>query len=83
MDKEFLDKFITTQTEILTKLTVIETKIDDYKEVKEKCDSAYTKSMQNEKDIDEINNKITWISRSVIGAIISGIIAFLFALIKK
>ena len=29
MDNKFLEKFLTTQNEILTKLSVIETKIDD------------------------------------------------------
>ena len=35
-NNKFLEKFMTTQNEILTKLSVIETKIDDYKEVKDK-----------------------------------------------
>ena len=82
MEEKFLEKFITTQTEILTKLTIIETKIDDYKEVKDKCDTAYTKSNQNEKEIERLNNKITWISRCIIGAIIGGIVTLLFKFIK-
>ena len=82
MDREFLEKFISTQQEIITKLSVIETKIDDYKEVKDKCDSAYTKSNQNEKDIEELNNKITWISRCIVGAIISCVVALFFTLVK-
>lgn len=82
VDKDFIDKFITTQSEILTKLSVIETKIDDYKEVKAKCDTAYILSEQNKNEIEKINNKLQWISRTVIGAILTAIIGSLIALIK-
>ena len=81
-ENKFLEKFLTTQNEILTKLSVIETKIDDYKEVKDKCDNAFHTSEQNKKDIEILNNKITWVIRSILGALISSIIAFIFALIK-
>lgn len=80
MDKDFLEKFIKTQTEIITKLSIIETKIDDYKEVKGKTDTALQKSTQNEKDIKELKDKITWLTRLIVGtfitAIISGLIAY-------
>lgn len=80
MDKDFLEKFIQTQSEIITKLSIIETKIDDYKEVKGKTDTALNKALENEKDIKEIKEKITWLTRLIAGtfitAIISGIVAF-------
>lgn len=82
LDNKFLEKFLTTQNEILTKLSIIETKIDDYKEVKDKCDNAFHTSEQNKRDIEILNNKITWVIRSILGALISSIIAFIFALIK-
>lgn len=81
-DKDFLDKFITTQSEILTKLSVIETKIDDYKEVKAKCDTAYIVSEQNKNEIEKLNNKLQWISRTVIGAIITAVVGSIIAFIK-
>jgi hypothetical protein len=82
IDNKFLEKFLTTQNEILTKLSIIETKIDDYKEVKDKCDTAFHTSEQNKKDIEILNNKITWVIRSILGALISGVIAFIFTLLK-
>lgn len=82
IDNKFLEKFLTTQNEILTKLSIIETKIDDYKEVKDKCDAAFHTSEQNKKDIEILNNKITWVIRSILGALISGVIAFIFTLLK-
>lgn len=82
LDNKFLEKFLTTQNEILTKLSIIETKIDDYKEVKDKCDNAFHTSEQNKRDIEILNNKITWVIRSILGALISGVIAFIFTLLK-
>lgn len=82
LDNKFLEKFLTTQNEILTKLSIIETKIDDYKEVKDKCDNAFHTSEQNKRDIEILNNKITWVIRSTLGALISGVIAFIFTLLK-
>ena len=81
-ENKFLEKFLTTQNEILTKLSVIETKIDDYKEVKDKSDTAFHNSEQNKRDIEILNNKITWVIRSILGALISGVIAFIFTLLK-
>lgn len=76
MEKDF-------ETQVLTRLAVIESKIDDYNKIKEKCEDAYVKSTANEKDIAEINDKIKWITRLVAGAIITGVIGVIFALIQK
>lgn len=66
------------ETEVLTRLTIIETKLDDYNRIKEKTDIAYNLSNENKKEIDEIKDKIKWISRTIVGAIITGIIAIVF-----
>jgi len=70
------------QTEVLTRLAVIESKIDDYKNTKDEARTALTKSSENEKDILEIKDKIKWISRTIAAAIISGFISIVFVLIK-
>ena len=71
------------ETEVLTRLAVIENKIDDYKTIQQKSDEAYTLSHENKQDIDEINDKIKWISRLIAGAFITGAIGLIFALIQK
>lgn len=76
MEKDF-------ETQVLTRLAVIESKIDDYNNIKEKCEEAYTKTKANEKDINEINDKIKWITRTIAGTIIAGISGLIFALIQK
>ena len=70
------------ETEVLSRLAVIESKLDDYNNIKQKTEEAYTKSKENEKDIDEINDKIKWLSRTVAGALITGIIGIVIVLIK-
>lgn len=71
------------ETEVLTRLTKIETKLDDYKSVKNKSDDAYNLSKENEKEIAEINEKIKWITRTVAAAVITGIIGIGIALLKN
>ena len=71
------------ETEVLTRLAVIESKIDDYKTIQQRSDEAFNLSHENKQDIDEINDKIKWISRLIAGAFITGVIGLIFALIQK
>ena len=70
------------ETEVLSRLAVIESKLDDYNNVKPKCEDAYAKSKVNEKDILEINDKIKWLSRTVAGALITATIGIIFIFVK-
>ena len=70
------------EREVLDRLTKIETKLDDYNTMKEKTDDAHNLSIQHERDIDEIKDKIKWLSRTIVGAIIAGIVGLIFALIQ-
>ena len=70
------------EREVLERLAKIETKLDNYGNMQEKTEEAHTLSKQNEKDIEEINEKIKWITRTIVGAIISGAIGIIFILIQ-
>jgi len=70
------------ETEVLSRLAVIESKLDDYNNIKAKTEEAYVKSRANEKDINEIQEKIKWLSRTIAGALITGIIGIIFIIIK-
>lgn len=70
------------EREVLDRLTKIETKLDDYNAIKIKSDEAYNLSRQNEKDIDEIKDKIKWISRTVAASIITVVIGAIVAFLK-
>ena len=45
------------ETEVLTRLAVIESKLDDYKSIKDKSESAYNLSNNNKKEIEEIQEQ--------------------------
>ena len=75
MEKDF-------EREVLERLTKIETKLDDYNNIKDKTEEAYSLSKENRKDIDEVNDKIKWLSRAIAAALISGIVGLVFAILK-
>lgn len=75
MEKDF-------QTEVLTRLTKIETKLDDYKSVKDKSDEAYTLSKDNQKRLDKLEDNNKWAFRTSVGAIITSLIGIVFGFIK-
>lgn len=75
MDKNF-------ETEVLTRLAVIESKLDDYKVIRERAEMAFNLTSENKQDIDEINDKIKWLTRTIVGAIITGVIGLVFILIQ-
>lgn len=68
------------QREVLDRLMRLETKIDlqDYKGLSEKVDIALNKANNNEERINKLEDSNKWITRLVIGAIIGGILAFVF-----
>ena len=70
------------ETEVLTRLAVIESKLDDYKPTKEKADKAYTLSNDNKKRLDRIEDNNKWLFRTSIGAVITSALAIVFLFIK-
>lgn len=75
MEKEF-------EREVLDRLTKIETKLDDYNRIKEKTDEAHNLSKENGKEIEEIKDKIRWLSRTITASIITIVIGAIVAFIK-
>jgi hypothetical protein len=76
MDKPF-------ETEVLTRLAVIESKLDGYKELKNVAYEANTRSKENLQDIRDIKEKNKWLTRTIIGAIICEVMGIVFLLIKN
>jgi len=70
------------ETEVLTRLAVIESKLDDYKSLKDKSDYAYNLSNNNKQEIDEIQEKLKWLSRTITAALITGAIGIVFLIIR-
>ena len=76
-----MEKF---EREVLDRLTRLETKIDmqDYKGLSEKVDTAYSLAINNQQDIKELKNRNQYLTRTIVTAIIGGIIGLVFILIK-
>lgn len=70
------------EREVLDRLKTIEVKIDDYNSTKDKAEEAVVKSTQNEKDINEIKDKMKWLARTIAGTIIGIVIAAIVFVIK-
>ncbi len=68
------------QIEVLERLSVLETLIkeQDYKGVKETSEKALNIAKNNESRINALEDGNKWLVRLVIGAIIGGILAFVF-----
>lgn len=73
----------TFETEVLSRLAVIESKLDGYKELKSVAYEADTRSKQNERDISEMKESNKWLRRLVIGEAIGLAFAIIMALIKS
>lgn len=70
------------ETEVLTRLAVIESKLDDYKPLKEKAENAYTISQDNKKRLDKIEDNNKWLFRTSLGAVITSLVAIVFLFFK-
>jgi hypothetical protein len=68
------------QIEVLERLSVLETLIkeQDYKGVKDTSEKALNLAKNNESRINALEGGNKWLIRLVIGAIIGGILAFVF-----
>lgn len=68
------------EREVLDRLMRLETKIDmqDYKGIQEKCDSANNLAKTCEERIDKLEDNQKWLVRLILGAIILGILAFVY-----
>lgn len=70
------------ETEVLTRLARIETKLDDYDSLKTKSEETRAKAYSNERRINEIEDKTKWIERTIVGSIITGTIAIVLIFLK-
>lgn len=73
----------TFETEVLTRLAVIESKLDGYQNIKEKAEESYTISKQNKEDIKDIQDNNKWLWRTVVGSILTSVIGLVFLFIKS
>lgn len=68
--------------EVLTKLTRIETILEDFKGVESKATEAYNLSKSNKQRLDMIEDNSKWLFRTAVGAVITGLIAIALTFLK-
>lgn len=70
------------EIEVLTRLTKIETLLEDFRGVENKCNDAYNLSLNNKQRLDKMEDNNKWLFRTTIGAIIAGIVGIALAFFK-
>jgi len=70
------------ELEVITRLTKIETMLENFKGVEEKANKSYTLSINNKERLDKIEDNNKWAFRTSVGAIITGLIGIVLSLIK-
>lgn len=71
------------EVEVLTRLAVIESKLDGYKELKSVAYEGNNRSIENEKRIIDLEDRNKWLARVAIGAIIGEIIGIGFMIFSN
>lgn len=75
MEKDF-------ETEVLTRLARIETKLEDHESIRTKADEARAKAYANERRIAELEEDTKWLKRTITGAIITGVVSIIVIFVK-
>ena len=75
MEKDF-------ETEVLTRLARIETKLDDYDNLRTKAEEARAKAYANERRLGELEDETKWLKRTITGAIITGVVSIIVIFVK-
>lgn len=70
------------EIEVLTRLTKIETMLEDFKGIENKTNEAYNLSRSNKQRLDKIEDNNKWLFRTTVGAVITGLIAIVLTLLK-
>lgn len=71
------------KVEVLTKLTRIETILEDFKGVETKATEAYNLSKSNKQRLDKIEDNSKWLFRTSVGAVIAGLISIALSIVSN
>ena len=70
------------EIEVLTRLTKIETMLEDFKGIEQKSIQAYELSLRNKERLDKMEDNSKWLFRTAIGAAITGLIGIALACLR-
>lgn len=70
------------ELDVITRLTKIETMLEDFKGIEAKSTEAYNLSLNNKQRLDKIEDNNKWLFRTTVGAVITGLIAIAISFFK-
>lgn len=71
------------EIEVLTRLTKIETMLEDFKGIEEKSTQAYELSLRNKERLDKMEDNSKWLFRTTIGAVITSLVGIALAWLRR
>ena len=77
-----MDKEKNFELDVITRLTKIETMLEDFKGVESKTIEAYNLSIKNKERLDKIEDNNKWLFRTAVGAVLTGVIGIILNFIK-
>lgn len=69
------------ELDVITRLTKIETMLEDFKGIETQATQAYNLSLKNKERLDKIEDNNRWLFRTSVGAVITGLIGVIISLI--
>jgi len=70
------------EIEVLTRLTKIETLLEDFKGVETKANEAYSLSKDNKEEIEKLKSNNQWLFRTAMAAIIAALINIIVSFVR-
>lgn len=70
------------EVEVLSRLAVIESKLDDYNSTRDMANEANNRSKENEKRLTQIEDNNKWLRRTVVGAVIASMVGIVCSVIQ-
>lgn len=71
------------EIEVLTRLTKIETMLEDFKGIEQKSTQAYELSLRNKERLDKMEDNSKWMFRTTIGAVITSLVGIVLAWLRR
>lgn len=71
------------EIEVLTRLTKIETMLEDFKGIEQKSTQAYELSLRNKERLDKMEDNSKWTFRTTIGAVITSLVGIVLAWLRR
>ncbi len=70
------------EREVIERLVKIETKLDEYKETKDRANDAYNLAIENKEKIKEMKEQKSWLVKTIGAAVITTLVNLIVTFLK-